>query len=233
MPNKQTAPKISVKALITRFWKKTMLTWTLVIMEGLCLLFMPLVIGWAVDDLMDGQFKGMIQLASLCMVLLIVGAGRRFYDTRAYSDIYRQVSNELVGYENSRRTSVSKISARANLFTEFIEFLEKSLPDIINHFIGLVGTLFIIAFININVFGVCMAGTVVIVIIYLISQSRILKLNKGQNDEFERQVDVIAARNAVDTSLKAGATYFIRKDTPITEMQATLTEVFERVFAAS
>ena len=40
----------------------------------------------------------------------------------------------------------------------------------------------------------------------------------------------LSTRNAVDQSLKAGATYFIRKDTPITEMQMTLTEVFERVF---
>ncbi len=43
----------------------------------------------------------------------------------------------------------------------------------------------------------------------------------------------LSTRNAVDTSLKAGATYFIRNDTPITEMQVTLTGVFERVFATS
>ncbi len=194
MLEKQTAPKISVKALIRRFWKKTILTWLLVMLEGTSLLFMPLVIGWAVDDLMLGNLKGTLQLAILCMVLLIVGAGRRFYDTRAYSGIYSQVSNELVAYENDRQTSVSKISARANLFTEFIEFLENSLPDVINQLIGLVGTLFIIAFMNIRVFGVCMAGTATIVTIYLVSQNRMLTLNKGQNDEFECQVDLIAAQ---------------------------------------
>ncbi len=41
----------------------------------------------------------------------------------------------------------------------------------------------------------------------------------------------LSTRNAVDQSLEAGATYFLRKDTPITEMQTTLQEVFNQVFS--
>lgn len=187
---------ISLKTLLRRFWKKAMLTWLLVVLEGLCLLFMPLVIGWAIDDLMKGELPGMIQLSCLCLGLLIIGASRRFYDTRVYSGIFRKVSSELVAREKQRDTGISKISARTNLFTEFIEFLENSIPGIFNHIIGLVGTLVIIVFINFQVFLACLAGAAVTSIIYILSQKKILNLNKGQNSEFEKQVDIIASPSA-------------------------------------
>jgi len=157
---------ISLKNLLRRFWKKSLVTWILVVLEGVCLLLMPLVIGWAVDDLMKGGMHGTFQLGGLCLGLLIIGAGRRFYDTRVYSGIFRKVSSELVRREKRRETSVSKISARTNLFTEFVEFLENSIPDIVNHFIGLVGTLGIIVFINVRVFWACLVGAAVTSIIY-------------------------------------------------------------------
>ena len=56
------------------------------------------------------------------------------------------------------------------------------------------------------------------------------RILKADPDAIVIMLTSLSTRNAVDTSLKAGATYFIRKDTPLTEMQATLAEVFERVF---
>lgn len=40
----------------------------------------------------------------------------------------------------------------------------------------------------------------------------------------------LSTRNAVDKSLEGGATYFIRKDTPIPEIKETLYDVFEKIF---
>ena len=191
-----TGGNISLKTLLSRFWKKALVTWVLVILEGLGLLLMPLVIGWSVDDLIKGQMHGIIPLAGLCLVLLAIGAGRRFYDTRIYSGIFRKVSSELVTRGKLCETSVSKISARTNLFTEFIKFLEHSIPDLFNHFIGLVGALAIIFFINIQVFWTCLAGAAVISIIYALSQNKIHRLNMGQNNEFEKQVDIIASQDS-------------------------------------
>ena len=184
---------ISLKTLLRRFWKKTLVTWLLVVLEGFCLLLLPLAIGWAVDDLLKDEMHGIVQLGALCVGLLIIGAIRRFYDTRIYSGIFRKVSIELVTREKSRGTSLSKISARTNLFTEFIKFLENSIPDIFNHFISLAGTLCIIVFINFQVFVACLVGAMVTLMIYLLSQKKILNLNKGHNNEFERQVDIIAS----------------------------------------
>ena len=62
---------ISLRILLGRFWKKALITWVLVILEGISLLLMPLVIGWAVDDLMKGKMLGIMQLGVLCLILLI------------------------------------------------------------------------------------------------------------------------------------------------------------------
>lgn len=186
--------QISLWILIRRFWKRASLTWLMVVVEGILLVLMPLVIGWAVDDLIQSRMLGLIQLGGLCTLLLIIGAGRRFYDTRVYARMYREVSGEMISREFQKQTSVSKISARTNLFTEFIEFLENAIPDIVNHFMGLSGTLVIIFFIQVKVFWLCIAGAVLTGLIFFISGNRMLALNKGQNDEFENQVALIEAK---------------------------------------
>ncbi len=187
--------KITLNNLLKRFWKNISLTWILIISEGIAILLFPLVIGWTVDDLVSQKMDGLMQLLGLCLFLVVVGAGRRFYDTRVYSDIYKKVSHEMVLREKSRKTSVSKISARATLFTEFVEFLENSLPDIFNHMVGLAGTLLIIVFINPMVFWVCLGGAVLVTCIFALSQKKMFSFNKGQNDELERQVDAISSPN--------------------------------------
>ena len=184
---------ISIQRLMRRFWRLTTLTWVLVLLEGACLVVMPLVIGWAVDDLMNGSSSGLFELGALCALLLVVGAGRRVYDTRAYAKIYRTVAGELVADERRREASLSKVSARSNLFTEFVYFLEESIPGILHQFINLVGTLVVIALVDARVFLVCLASMLFAAVVYGVSKNRIFRLNAGANDELERQVDVLAS----------------------------------------
>ncbi|TIH18618.1 hypothetical protein D0S45_05215 [Marinifilum sp. JC120] len=185
------AKPISLKNLIRRFWRKTLLTWIFVLVEGITLVLMPMVIGWAVDGLMADDFTGIYQLAGLCLILLLAGAGRRFYDTRAYAKIFNIVANELVQNEYGKKSGVSKITARTNLFIEFIHFLEDSIPEIIQQIITLIGILFIIVFIDWKIFLACLASVMVTALIYVLSEKRLFRLNKGSNDEFEQQVDII------------------------------------------
>ena len=94
----------SVSNLIRRYWRRTAVTWGLVLFEALALVAMPAVIGWSMDDLLNDRVNGVIMLGGLCLVLLFVGAARRFYDTRAYAHIYRTVADELVAEEREKRT---------------------------------------------------------------------------------------------------------------------------------
>lgn len=183
---------VTITSLLGRFWRRSLLTWVLVLAEGVTLLAMPLVIGWAVDGLLNDQWGGVIQLASLSGILLVVGAARRFYDTRAYAGIYRTVAGELVRSERTLGHSISRTSARVNLFSEFVEFMEESLPDLLHQIIGLVGTLLIIAAIDLRVLLACVGAALLVAVIYGVSGRRIYRITRGGNDELERQVDVLA-----------------------------------------
>jgi len=96
-----------------------------------------------------------------------------------------------VAREHERGTDVSAITARTNMATEFVEFLENSFPEIINSLIGLFGTLALIFFLQIHSFYACLLATFAIVIIYFLTSDYTLYLNKQVNDESERRVDVI------------------------------------------
>ena len=186
-------PSISIRRLIRRFWKSVTLTWLMVMLEGAVFLVIPLVIGMAIDDLLVQSYSGVKILIALCIVMVTVGTGRRFYDTRAYGTIYRKMSKELVHKEKKRNSTISTISARSHLFTEFIEFLEFTIPEISHNLINLIGTLIIIGTLNLKILGVCLGSACLAALIYWMSGGRIHRLNKGENDELERQVHCIEA----------------------------------------
>ncbi|MCR9141056.1 MAG: ABC transporter six-transmembrane domain-containing protein [bacterium] len=192
----ENSQKISLSLLMRRYWSRTAFTWFLVVADGLLFLMFPLAIGWSVDGLIRGDYSGLLSLAILCGLVLITGAGRRFYDTRVYSGIYQEISREFVERENRRGAPVSRTAARAGLFTELIEFLENSLPEIVNQAINFGGTLLVIAFIDLHIFLNCLIGAVFTLLVFSSSEKRIVALNKGLNDEQERQVEVIAENHA-------------------------------------
>ncbi len=187
---------ISLKGIFLRYRWKILVTFLLVIFESLVFMLYPLFIGKSIDSLLKDSYVGLIYLSVLGVISLITGAARRFYDTRVYSKIYAVVSAELVESENSKNTSASKISARTNMLDEIMEFLENSFPDITSNILMLFGVMIIIAFINIYVFWGCVIATTIALFVYLISSKRLYRLNKGLNNEFEKQVIVIQERKS-------------------------------------
>lgn len=187
----KTVNPFSLSGLIRRFWRRMALTWLFVLLEAAALVVIPVAIGWAVDGLLIGSWEGVFKLGGLCLLLLLVGAGRRFYDTRAYSGIYYTVADEVVDGERRKESPLSAVSARVSLFKEFIDFLEESIPSLLNEFIGLFGTLAIIASIDLRVFFSCLAAAGVTMVIYWLSGGKIFRLNQGMNDETERQVAIL------------------------------------------
>jgi len=191
----QNSKSISLHSLFRRFWAKITFTWFLVIGEATLLLLFPLFIGYAIDDLLESSYRGLLALGGIGLLSLIVGACRRFYDTRIYSKIYATVSPELVEKEQQRDSSVSVISARTNLVNEFVEFFENYFPAIIHSFISLGGALIIIFFLKLNVFVACLIATFLIVMLYALTSKKTYTLNSGFNSELENQVKVLEEKD--------------------------------------
>lgn len=200
----ETFQTFTLGALFQRFKGKISFTLFLVIAEAVVNLLFPLFMGFAINGLLVSNYNGLISLAILGFASLLLGAGRRLYDTRIYAGIYTKVIPELVDKEQKKESSVSKITARTNLLTEFVEFLENSLPEIVNSFIGLFGTLLIILSLNRNIFVACLIATLFVMVIYWSSGKRNFRLNKGYNDELEKQVDVltVADKNRIASHFK-------------------------------
>lgn len=178
-----------------RFRGRVSVTVGLVILEAIVDLLFPLVIGVAINGLLADELDGLVLLGGLGLAALVVGSVRRFADTRIYAGIYETIAVELVDRERRNGAATSAISARTGLLRELVEFLENSMPESISAIIGTVGILVVIAGLDVAVFVACLLLVVVMAATYLLTGSRNLRLNRGYNDELERQVSVIGRRD--------------------------------------
>ena len=70
---------ISIKNLLLRFRWRILFTFVLVTLEALTGILFPLLIGIAIDDLLEDRFDGVIYLSIAGAAALIVGSARRLY----------------------------------------------------------------------------------------------------------------------------------------------------------
>lgn len=81
------------------------------------------------------------------------------------------------------------------MLEEVVEFMENSLPALIQNIVGLVGIIVIIAFLNIKIFWGGIITLILIFIIYLITEKRTLYFHQSYNNELEKQVDIITTND--------------------------------------
>lgn len=164
----------------------------LVLAETLAMLLFPLVLGFAVDDLLKGSSDGLIQLGLLGLGVVVSGSLRRVYDTRVYSGIYVDLSAEVVDDFQDVDTSIT--NARITMLRELVEFLENQLPELINSVIALLGTIFILYFLDVQIFFGCLAVLGLIVLVFVATGGRTTRLNHHYNNAMEGQVAAIELR---------------------------------------
>ncbi len=182
---------ISLWKIASHYRRKIWVTWALLSGEQITELLFPLAIGYSVDQLLMDSYAGLATLAGLCMAVLIFGAGRRFYDTRAYASIYRNLAMSLVQQKRKHGASTTQITAQVNLLFEVVEYFENSLPSLSAIFIGLLGSSVMLGLLDVRLLFCCLAATLSIAIVYLLSEKRIFTYNQQQNDELEQQVEVL------------------------------------------
>ncbi|MEM9037269.1 MAG: ABC transporter six-transmembrane domain-containing protein [Actinomycetota bacterium] len=174
-----------------RFRWRVAFTSSLVVVEAVIELLLPLFIGIAINGLLDDDRTGLWWLAALGTAELVIGSLRRFVDTRAYTGMYETLAGELVEREQANDTPTSTVAARTHLLTEVVEFLEDSLPQVVTATLGTVGILVIIGGLDPQVLLACLGLLVLVALTYWASAARNLRLHGGYNDELERQVVVL------------------------------------------
>ena len=190
---------MSVKAIFKKYRLKFGFTLFLILSEAALAILFPLFIGYAIDSAINGSNYGAIQLGLLGLAALVVGVGRRVYDSRFYAKIYQDIGSRAISKMEDNLSS--KKTAHLGMIRELVEFLENSLPELMSSVIGLIGVIGIIATLSLNVFYGSLVVTVIIFLIYWLTSSRTIRLNKMSNDEMEKQVDVISKNDEGELNL--------------------------------
>ncbi len=201
---------MNFKLLWIQYNYRFLLTIGLILLEAGILILFPLFIGNAIDGAIHNESSGAVQLGVLGFSLLIIGAGRRMFDSRFYALVYQNMGIDIIRRLKDKDASIK--TARLDMIKELMEFLENSLPQLINNVIGLVGIIAILATLNLNVFYGSLVVTFIIFFIYWLGRKKTIRYNERTNNELERQVDVVSQNleNELSTHLKEMAKWNIK-----------------------
>lgn len=184
---------ITLLSIFKRYKWKMSLTFFFVFLESVLFVLFPLVIGFAINGMLEQSYTGIFQLVTLGVLLTIIGTIRRMYDTRVYAGIYKQLAFETT--QKQKEKSTSAVSGKVTMLKELVEFFENSFPDLVNSIIGLVGTLIILFSLSANIFFACLGILVFIYVVFALSSKKTSLFNHNYNNTLEEQVDIVESKN--------------------------------------
>ena len=190
---------MTLYSIFKQFKWRISLTIGLVVLEGCLFVLFPLVIGFAIDDLLNNSYTGLVQLAALGIAELVIGSARRCYDTRVYAGIYEALGVEVIVKDKSSSTSV--LTARVNMLEELVEFFENTFPELFHSVINIAGTIIILFTFSLNIFYGCVLLAILTVIVFGVTSRRTINYNHHYNNALEQQVDVIENKQADSVKL--------------------------------
>ena len=102
---------------------RLLLTYALFNIENVLRLAQPLLLGWAINDLLWQAYTGLFVFAIGHVAHFIMRSLRQMYDTRTFTRIYPDRAQSLVVRQRGRSVELSRVAARTMLSREFIVFL--------------------------------------------------------------------------------------------------------------
>ncbi|CAL2104548.1 ABC transmembrane type-1 domain-containing protein [Tenacibaculum sp. 190130A14a] len=184
----------SIISIFKKYKWKISLTFLLLVLENIAKVLQPLILGIAINDLINKKNDGLWLFCILYGIGFVIGAIRRYYDTRAYTSIYTNVATEIAEKQNEKQIEVSAIAARSALVKELVDFFEYDVTQAFTSAISVIGALVMLALFNWWIFGGCLLAIIIILLIYTFSSERIYKYNIGLNDELEHRINVLEKR---------------------------------------
>ncbi len=207
---------MSLRGTLKKYRLRFSFTLGLILLEVALTLLFPLFIGNAIDSTINGNYKDALELGALGIAVLVIGVVRRLFDSRFYSQIYQHIGSEVVS--KMKDQAPSKKTARLSMTRELVEFLENAMPELIGNIIALLGVIGIIATLNRTIFYGSVLVAVLVFLVYLLTSSKTIRLNKSSNDEFEKQVTIISKN---DTSeLKVHLAQMMKWNIKLSDLEA-------------
>nr|WP_294989531.1 ABC transporter six-transmembrane domain-containing protein [uncultured Sediminibacterium sp.] len=181
-----------LKKLIRQHRMRLGITYTLFSLEMTGALLRPFFLGMAINDLMQGSYRGLILLSVVHFAWLVIGTLRHRYDTRTYSTIYTALVTKFLS-RKIKQAEVSKLSAHSTLAREFVDFLEFDLVYIIEAAYNILGSMILLFFYQSSVVFLCLGILLPVMTISYIYGKKMKRLTRLKNDELEKQVNIISS----------------------------------------
>ncbi len=187
-PSNDTSNSLTLTGIWSTYRLKIIGTMSLLTIERGLGVAIPFVLGIAINDLIDGNLRGIWLMIALQLTRLSIGVVRRLYDTRVYAGIYTNVANQTA---QRTATAVSRRAARLGLARELVDFFEWELPELVAAFIGMAGAFGMLIYMLPSVGAISIVVGILIGFVFAVSSRRMFSLNKALNNELERQVTML------------------------------------------
>ena len=189
MSTPEKPPLLAVLLSKNRF--KLGLTYGLSLSEQLLALLMPLAIGEAINGLLGHDYWPLGLFIGLWLVLAVMTAGRKMYDTRVFMGIYVAVVTQVIKQQRAVGTPTSKLVARSMLIREVVDFLERDIPDIFSMVITFIGSLVMLFLFDWHIASAALLLLIPVLLLNGWLWKPINRLNRSINNNLERQARVI------------------------------------------
>jgi len=170
-------------------------TYTLTLLENLCMLAYPALTGLAVDGLLKYSYQGLSALIAVWLVHLFTSFVRQRYDTRVFMGIYARLAVNTVTDQNNRGHSTSIVSARVEMMRDMVGFFEADVPAMFSQVVTVIGSLVMLFTYDIEAGFIATAVLLPTALVNAWYWYRARQLHRGLNDQIEREIeDIQAAR---------------------------------------
>jgi ABC-type bacteriocin/lantibiotic exporter with double-glycine peptidase domain len=183
--------KLTLGRLVLGFKGPVSITWLLLLLENALMALMPLLIGLAIDGLLDKQAQTLFLLGGAMAVLIVLAVGRRMYDSRAYGAIKLELGKEVE--QRLHGLPVSVRNTRQGLADELIAFLEVQLPEIFSASIQILVSAIVLASIHWLLGWAALSLVVTTALAYSAGHRYFYAYNRGLNSQMERQVALLSS----------------------------------------
>ncbi|KPD12862.1 ABC transporter six-transmembrane domain-containing protein [Phaeobacter sp. 11ANDIMAR09] len=187
-----TSHSLTVGSLFRVFRLRIALTWAIILAETALMALIPLFIGFAIDDLLEGRSTSFWQLAGIMALLIGLAVIRRVYDTRVYGAIRVELGKAQV--TRSDGIEVSTLNAQLSMGRELVDFLEDTLPEAVAAGVQVLVSVAILYAFSPNLAVVAVGATFAMVAIYAGFHHRFYRLNGALNQQSEKQVSLLEGR---------------------------------------
>ena len=189
-----TQSRLTIHTLLRTFWRPIGVTWLLTLVETALAALIPLLIGFAIDGLLDQDPTALLQLSAVMVALILIGVIRRIYDTRAYGSINVTLSQELAN--RSQNKPISQVNARIDMSRELVQFLEHEVPELMDSSVQLMISVVILFTFHPVLSASALASALVMMLFYGLFHRRFYQLNADLNVRKEKQVAFLQTRKS-------------------------------------